>query len=81
MDYYRAVAGEHEDWDDYRRAMQAEQRCLLRITLLRAGPDRAGRRGEDARRARTTCLPAPHARGGWVRPDEHRPAGPRLSPR
>jgi PPOX class probable F420-dependent enzyme len=40
--YYRAVAGEHEDWDDYRRAMVAEQRCLLRISLLRAGPDRAG---------------------------------------
>ena len=42
VDYYRAVAGEHEDWEDYRRAMQSEQRCLLRLTLLRAGPDRAG---------------------------------------
>ena len=42
VDYYRRIAGEHEDWDDYRRAMVAEQRCLLRITLLRAGPDRAG---------------------------------------
>ena len=42
VDYYRAVAGEHEDWDDYRRAMVAEQRCLLRVTLVRAGPDRAG---------------------------------------
>ena len=42
VDYYRAVAGEHEDWDDYRRAMVAEQRCLLRISLVRAGPDRAG---------------------------------------
>ncbi len=42
VDYYRAVAGEHEDWDDYWRAMQAEQRCLLRITLLGAGPDLAG---------------------------------------
>ena len=40
--YYRAVAGEHPDWDDYRRAMVAEQRCLLRISLVRAGPDRAG---------------------------------------
>ncbi len=40
--YYRAVVGEHEDWDDYRRAMAAEQRCLLRVTLVRAGPDRAG---------------------------------------
>ena len=42
VDYYRAVAGEHEDWDDYRRAMVDEQRCLLRVTLLHAGPDREG---------------------------------------
>ena len=42
VEYYRAVAGEHDDWADYRRAMVAEQRCLLRLTLLRAGPDRAG---------------------------------------
>jgi PPOX class probable F420-dependent enzyme len=42
VDYYRAVAGEHDDWADYRRAMVAEQRCLLRLTPLRAGPDRAG---------------------------------------
>ena len=42
VDYYRRIAGEHDDWDDYRRAMVTEQRCLLRITLLRAGPDRAG---------------------------------------
>ena len=40
--YYRAVAGEHEEWADYRRAMVAEQRCLLRISLVHAGPDRAG---------------------------------------
>ncbi len=42
VDYYRAVAGEHGDWDDYRAAMQREQRCLVRVTLTRAGPDRAG---------------------------------------
>jgi PPOX class probable F420-dependent enzyme len=42
VDYYRAVAGEHPDWDDYRSAMESEQRCLLRVTLLRAGPDRSG---------------------------------------
>ncbi|MCW2600310.1 MAG: putative F420-dependent enzyme [Frankiales bacterium] len=40
--YYRSIAGEHPDWEDYRRAMEAEQRCLLRLTPLRAGPDRAG---------------------------------------
>ena len=40
--YYRQVSGEHPDWDDYRRAMQAERRVLLRLTVERAGPDRAG---------------------------------------
>ncbi|HVM28232.1 MAG TPA: PPOX class F420-dependent oxidoreductase [Mycobacteriales bacterium] len=42
VDYYRRTSGEHPDWDDYRRAMEAEQRCLLRIELTRAGPDRSG---------------------------------------
>ena len=39
---YRCVSGEHENWDDYHSAMQRERRVLLRITLNRAGPDRAG---------------------------------------
>jgi PPOX class probable F420-dependent enzyme len=42
VDYYRRIAGEHPDWDDYRSAMQREQRCLIRVALTRAGPDRAG---------------------------------------
>ncbi|MFC5994477.1 PPOX class F420-dependent oxidoreductase [Pseudonocardia hispaniensis] len=42
VDYYRRVAGEHEDWDEYRAAMQRERRVVLRVTLDRAGPDRAG---------------------------------------
>jgi PPOX class probable F420-dependent enzyme len=42
VEYYRAVAGEHSDWADYRRAMEAERRCLLRITVEGAGPDAAG---------------------------------------
>jgi len=42
VDYYREVAGEHTDWDDYRRAMERERRVLLRITVERAGPDRSG---------------------------------------
>lgn len=40
--YYRSTAGEHEDWDEYRAAMIAEQRCLIRIRLELAGPDREG---------------------------------------
>lgn len=42
VDYYRQVAGEHPDWDDYRRAMQRDQRVLVRITIESAGPDRKG---------------------------------------
>src|SRR5690349_23200723 len=29
--YYRAMAGEHPDWDDYRAAMVAERRLLLTL--------------------------------------------------
>ncbi len=42
IEYYRTISGEHPDWDEYRDAMRAEQRVLLRITPTRAGPDRAG---------------------------------------
>jgi PPOX class probable F420-dependent enzyme len=42
VEYYRSVAGEHPDWDDYRAAMEQEQRVIVRIALERAGPDRAG---------------------------------------
>ena len=39
VDYYRAVAGEHPDWDDYRRAMEEQRRVIVRIDIERAGPD------------------------------------------
>jgi PPOX class probable F420-dependent enzyme len=42
VDYYRRIAGEHDDWDAYRQAMHDERRVLLRITLTGAGPDVAG---------------------------------------
>jgi hypothetical protein len=42
VDYYRRAAGEHPDWDEYRAAMRSERRVLLRLTVERAGPDRAG---------------------------------------
>lgn len=32
VDLYRSLAGEHDDWDDYRRAMVADGRCVIRIT-------------------------------------------------
>ena len=41
VDYYRSISGEHPDWDEYRQAMKDQERVLIRITLERAGPDRA----------------------------------------
>ncbi len=42
VDYYRRVSGEHDDWDEYRAAMERERRVLVRVALDRAGPDRSG---------------------------------------
>jgi PPOX class probable F420-dependent enzyme len=38
VDYYRAVAGEHPDWDDYRAAMERDQRVIISITPERVSP-------------------------------------------
>ena len=42
VDYYRSVSGEHPDWDDYRAAMERDQRLLLRISIAKAGPNVSG---------------------------------------
>ncbi len=42
VEYYRSLAGEHSDWDEYRAAMEREKRVLVRIDIERAGPDRSG---------------------------------------
>ena len=42
VDYYRRMAGEHDDWDEYRAAMVAEQRVLVRFEIERAGPNVSG---------------------------------------
>jgi PPOX class probable F420-dependent enzyme len=34
--YFRAVSGEHSDWDEYRRAMVADRRVAVRLTPTRA---------------------------------------------
>jgi PPOX class probable F420-dependent enzyme len=34
--YFRNTSGEHDDWDDYRRAMVDEQRVVVRLTATRA---------------------------------------------
>ncbi|MFB9733330.1 PPOX class F420-dependent oxidoreductase [Ornithinimicrobium kibberense] len=42
VDYFRAVAGEHPDWDEYREAMVAQGKSLLRITPTRWSPVATG---------------------------------------
>jgi PPOX class probable F420-dependent enzyme len=42
VEYYRSIAGEHPDWDDYRRAMVDQGKCLLRVTPQRWGPIATG---------------------------------------
>ena len=42
VEYYRRLAGEHPDWDEYREAMVRDQRCLVKLTVTKAGPDRQG---------------------------------------
>jgi len=42
VEYYKAVAGEHPDWDDYRAAMERERRVMLLVDVMRAGPNVSG---------------------------------------
>jgi PPOX class probable F420-dependent enzyme len=42
VEYYRRAAGDHPDWDEYRAAMVADKRLLIRILIERAGPTVAG---------------------------------------
>ncbi|MFL6121728.1 PPOX class F420-dependent oxidoreductase [Actinophytocola sp.] len=35
IEVYRSIAGEHPDWDEYRAAMVADQRLVLRIPVTR----------------------------------------------
>ncbi|MEO7666984.1 MAG: PPOX class F420-dependent oxidoreductase [Dehalococcoidia bacterium] len=40
--YYRRLAGEHPDWEDYRRAMVADKRMIIRVRPERAYGQMAG---------------------------------------
>ena len=35
VDYFRSIAGEHSDWEEYRAAMVQQDKSLLRITPTR----------------------------------------------
>ena len=42
VEYYRTLSGEHPDWDDYRRAMNEDERCIVWFQIEAAGPDIQG---------------------------------------
>ena len=42
VEYFRCISGEHPDWDEYREAMRAQGKSLLRITPTRWGPVATG---------------------------------------
>ena len=42
VEYYRCIAGEHPDWDEYREAMRRQGKSLLRITVTGWGPVATG---------------------------------------
>ncbi|WP_367128222.1 PPOX class F420-dependent oxidoreductase [Saccharothrix sp. HUAS TT1] len=42
VEYYRCIAGEHPDWDEYREAMRRQGKVLIRVTIERWGPVATG---------------------------------------
>lgn len=42
VEYFRCISGEHPDWNEYRRAMVAQGKCLIRITPERWSPVATG---------------------------------------
>ena len=42
VEYYRCIAGEHPDWDEYRAAMVRQDKSLIRVEPTRWGPISTG---------------------------------------
>ncbi len=42
VEYYRNIAGEHPDWDEYRAAMRKQGKSLIRVIPRRWGPVATG---------------------------------------
>jgi PPOX class probable F420-dependent enzyme len=42
VDYYRGIAGEHPDWDEYRTAMRRQGKSLIRVRIDDWGPVATG---------------------------------------
>jgi PPOX class probable F420-dependent enzyme len=38
VEYYRCISGEHSDWDEYRRAMTEQGKCMILVTPTRWSP-------------------------------------------
>jgi PPOX class probable F420-dependent enzyme len=42
VEYFRVIAGEHPDWDEYRQAMHDQGKVLVRLTIEEWGPIATG---------------------------------------
>ena len=42
VEYFRVIAGEHPDWDEYREAMVRQGKCLIQMTITDWGPIATG---------------------------------------
>lgn len=42
VDYFRAISGEHPDWDEYREAMRKQNKSLIRVTPASWSPIATG---------------------------------------
>lgn len=42
VEYFRAISGEHDDWDEYRQAMADQGKCAIVITPTRWSPVSTG---------------------------------------
>ncbi len=42
VEYFRCIAGEHDDWDEYREAMRRQGKSLIRVTPESWGPVATG---------------------------------------
>ncbi len=42
VEYFRCIAGEHSDWDEYREAMRRQGKSLIRISIESWGPIATG---------------------------------------
>ena len=42
VEYFRVIAGEHPDWEEYRQAMRDQDKVLIRLTIEEWGPIATG---------------------------------------